>query len=55
MKRERLEAWKKEREAKKALEEAKAKALALAAGGSGTSDRLLYPRSCLPNHLIAPN
>lgn len=29
-KRERLEAWKKEREAKKALDEAKAKAMALA-------------------------
>ena len=40
-KRERLEAWKKDREAKKALEEAKAKAQALAlaksagAGGAG--------------------
>ncbi|KAG8887018.1 pre-mRNA processing RNA-helicase [Tulasnella sp. 332] len=35
-KRERLEAWKKEREAKKALEEAKAKALALATAKTGT-------------------
>ena len=33
-KRERLEAWKKEREAKKALDEAKAKAMALAGKSS---------------------
>ncbi|KAG9011133.1 pre-mRNA processing RNA-helicase [Tulasnella sp. 427] len=45
MKRERLEAWKKEREAKKALEEAKAKALALAAGGAGISASLKAPAS----------
>lgn len=44
LKRERLEAWKKEREAKKALDEAKAKALALASkSGAGASAAAATP------------
>ena len=56
-KRERLEAWKKEREAKKALDEAKAKAMALA-GKSATRECLSYFMFCvlifeISHHLIA--
>ena len=41
-KRAKLEAWKKEREAKKALDEAKAKAMALAGKSAPPGESLLY-------------
>jgi hypothetical protein len=56
-KRERLEAWKRDRDAKKALSEAKAKALALAAGKGAPAGEpsLFYFEPLIPNHLILPS
>lgn len=53
-KRAKLEAWKKDREAKKALDEAKAKAMALAgkSATSGASFSTLSPTSLTSQHLI---
>jgi hypothetical protein len=52
----RLEAWKKEQGAKKALSEAKAKAAALAAGKSASGEYICHPLCLLlqiSHHLIA--
>lgn len=51
-KRAKLEAWKKEREAKKALDEAKAKAMALAGKAAPGESRSPISKDGISQHLI---